>query len=209
MNGFLLIILAVLIGAYVLDLIVDTLNVRHVTTVLPEEFEGYYEADKYKKSQSYLRENTRFGIISDTITTPVTIAFILVGGFNLVDQFVRSLQLGPIPTGLIFASFLLIASQVILIPFSVYKTFVIEEKYGFNRTTVRTFVLDIFKSWMLMAIVGGIIFAAVLWLFEKAGGWAWGCCWYRRSCKPIEGTSGSATPGPRGPRSSSRCPPPL
>ena len=122
MNYFLLIILAVLIGTYLLDLIVDTLNVRHIKAVLPEEFEGYYDADKYKKSQAYLRENTRFGIISDTITTPITIAFILFGGFNRVDQFARDFNLGSILTGLIFAGILLLALQILSIPFSIYST---------------------------------------------------------------------------------------
>ena len=178
MNGFLLIILAVLIGAYLLDLIVDTLNVRHVTTVLPEEFEGYYDADKYKKSQRYLRENTRFGIISDTVTTPVTIAFILFGGFNIVDQFARGFNLGSILTGLIFAGVLLLASQILSIPFSIYSTFVIEEKYGFNKTTPKIFILDILKSWLLIAVIGGIVLSGVLWFFEKAGPLAWLYCWF-------------------------------
>ena len=178
MNGFLLIILAVLIGAYLLDLIVDTLNVRHVTTVLPEEFEGYYDADKYKKSQMYLRENTRFGIISDTVTTPITIAFILLGGFNTVDQFARGFNLGSILTGLIFAGVLLLASQILSIPFSIYSTFVIEEKYGFNKTTPKIFILDILKSWLLIAVIGGIVLSVVLWFFEKAGPLAWLYCWF-------------------------------
>lgn len=177
MNGFLLIILGVLIGAYLLDLIVDTLNVRHVTTVLPEEFEGYYDADKYEKSQRYLRENTRFGIISDTITTPITIAFILFGGFNIVDQFARGFNLGSILTGLIFAGILLLASQILSIPFSIYSTFVIEEKYGFNKTTPKIFILDMLKSWLLIAVIGGIVLSVVLWFFENAGPLAWFYCW--------------------------------
>jgi STE24 endopeptidase len=177
MNIYLVIILFAIIGNYLLHVIVGTLNLRHLKPELPEEYTGYYDAGKYKTSQSYLRENTRFDRLAETIVVPILVVFILAGGFNLVDQFVRSLELGPIPTGLIFASFLLIVSQVILIPFSVYKTFVIEEKYGFNRTTVRTFVLDILKSWILTAIIGGIIFAAVLWLFEKAGNGAWAYCW--------------------------------
>ena len=177
MNYFLLIILAVLIGTYVLDLIVDTLNVRNVKTALPEEFEGYYDTDKYKKSQEYLRENTRFGIITDTITTPITIAFILLGGFDTVDQFARGFNLGSILTGLIFTGALLLALQILLIPFSIYSTFVIEEKYGFNKTTPKTFILDILKSWLLIALIGGIVLSAVLWFFEKAGPWAWLYCW--------------------------------
>ncbi|MEW6614908.1 MAG: M48 family metallopeptidase [Thermodesulfobacteriota bacterium] len=177
MNFFLVIILAILVGNYLLGLIVDTLNVRHVRTDLPEEFNGYYDAGEYKKSQEYLRENTRFGIISNTIVTPISIAFILLGGFDIVDQFARGFRLGSILTGLIFTGTLLLASQILFIPFSIYGTFVIEEKYGFNRTTPKTFILDILKSWLLVAMIGGIIFSSVLWLFEKAGPPAWFYCW--------------------------------
>ena len=177
MNYFLIIILAILIGTYLLDLVVDTLNVRHAKTELPEEFRDCYDANKYKKSQEYLRENTRFGIVSDSIMTPITIAFILFGGFNFVDQFARSFNLGNILTGLIFAGVLMLASQILLIPFSIYSTFVIEERYDFNKTTPKTFVLDILKAWLLVAVIGGIILSVVLWFFEKAGPWTWLYCW--------------------------------
>jgi len=177
MNIYLVIILFIIIGSYLLDTVVETVNVRHARTDLPEEYEGYYDAETYRKAQNYLKENTRFGIIADTVTTPIIIAFILVGGFNIVDQFAGSFQFGPIPTGLIFAGVLLLAFQMISIPFSIYNTFVIEEKYGFNRTTVRTFTLDILKSWLLAAVLGGVVFSIVLWLFNKAGDWAWAYCW--------------------------------
>ena len=177
MNPFLIFILAIIIGSYLLDTIVDYLNVRYVKTDLPHEFEGYYDGEKYKKSQEYLKENTRFGIISDTITTPITIIFILVGGFNAVDQFARSFELGPIPTGLIFAGVLMFAYHILHIPFSIYGTFVIEERYGFNKTTVKTFILDILKTWLLAAVIGAILLSIVLWFFEKAGGGAWFYCW--------------------------------
>ena len=177
MNFFLIIILAILIGTYLLDLIVDTLNVRHVNTNLPEEFKGYYDAKKYKKSQEYLRENTRFGLITDSITTPVTIVFVVLGGFNIVDRFVRGFNLGSITTGLLFAGVLMLASHLLLIPFSIYGTFYIEEKYGFNKTTPKTFVMDILKTWLLVAVIGGIVLSAVLCFFEKAGPWAWVYCW--------------------------------
>ena len=178
MNTFLIIILCVLIGTYLLDLVVEILNARHVETELPEEFRDCYDAGKYKKSQEYLKENTHFGIVTDSIVTPLTIAFILLGGFNLVDRFARSFGLGSILTGLIFVGVLMLASQILLIPFSIYGTFVIEEKYGFNKTTPKTFVLDIFKIWLLGALIGGIILSVVLWFFEKAGPWAWLYCWF-------------------------------
>ncbi len=177
MNTYLIIILSIIIVDYILDIVVDMLNVKHIKTDLPKEFEGYYDAEKYKKAQNYLKENTRFGIIVDSITTPITVAFILIGGFNYVDQIAGGFQISPIPTGLVFAGILMIASQILSIPFSIYSTFVIEEKYGFNLTTAKTFILDILKSWFLTAIIGGIIFAVILWFFDRTGNMAWVYCW--------------------------------
>ncbi|MBW1742997.1 MAG: M48 family metallopeptidase, partial [Deltaproteobacteria bacterium] len=177
MNIYLIIILFIIVGNYLLNAVVETANVRYAKPDLPKEYEGYYDADKYRQSQDYLKENTRFEIITDTIITPITVTFILVGGFNIVDRIARGFGLGPIPTGLIFAGILLLALQLLTIPFSVYNTFVIEEKYGFNRTTPKTFILDILKSWVLAGLIGGIVFLVILWLFDRAGSWAWFYCW--------------------------------
>ncbi|MBW2285636.1 MAG: M48 family metallopeptidase, partial [Deltaproteobacteria bacterium] len=177
MNAYLVLILAIMIGGYALDLVVDTLNLRHLKTDLPEEFEGYYPPEKYRQSQLYTKENTRFGIVRDSILTPLTIAFLMLGGFNAVDRIASGFGLGMIPTGLIFAGILLAASQLISLPFSIYDTFVIEEKYGFNRTTWGTFIKDILKSWVLGVLIGGLVLAVVLWIFQKAGPWAWFYCW--------------------------------
>jgi len=177
MNTYLLIILIILFGDYVLNLITEYLNIKYLKTDLPKEFDGYYDAEKYKKAQNYLKENTRFGAISHTIFILITIAFILMGGFNFIDRFVRSFGLGYIPTGLIFAGIILLASQILHIPFSIYHTFVIEEKYGFNKTTAKTFIIDIIKGWLLALIIGGIIFSVILWLFNTTGNLAWLYCW--------------------------------
>jgi len=177
MNIYLAIILLIIAGDFILGLVVDALNMKHLSTTLPDEFEGWYDAERYRKSQDYLRENTRFRLLVDSVTTPITVAFILLGGFNLVDQAARSFALGSIPTGLIFAGILMLASQLLSIPPAVYSTFVIEEKYGFNRTTPKTFVLDILKSWLLTLVMGGIIFSCILWFFERTGSLAWVYCW--------------------------------
>ena len=177
MNVYLVIILIILIGEYFLDLIVENLNVRRASPVLPQEFAAYYDADKYKKSQDYLKENTRFKLIKSGFFTSVILAFILTGGFNFADRLARSFNLGPILTGLIFAGMLMLALRLLGTPFSVYRTFVIEEKYGFNRTNAKTFLLDILKSLILGAVIGGIVFSAVLWFFAGAGSRAWVYCW--------------------------------
>ena len=177
MNAFLIIILVILIGDYVLGLVVDSLNVKHLKTDLPEAFSGYYDGEKYRKSQQYLKENTRFDLIIGSITTPAVIIFILLGGFNWVDQWARSLAWGPIATGLVFVAILLFGSQILSLPFSIYSTFVIEEKYGFNKTTPKTFVLDLLKGWLLAVVIGAPVFSAILWFFGQTGTMAWVYCW--------------------------------
>jgi STE24 endopeptidase len=177
MNSYLVVILLILIIHYLLDLVSDWLNVRHVSTELPEEFKDYYDAEKYRQSQNYLREGTRFGICVDTFQTLIIIVFVLVGGFNFVDRIAINLGHGPILTGLIFAGILIFANKILNLPFSLYDTFVIEEKYGFNKTTPKTYVLDSIKSLILTALIGGIVFAAVIWFFEKTGNLAWIYCW--------------------------------
>ncbi|MDL1962111.1 MAG: M48 family metallopeptidase, partial [Deltaproteobacteria bacterium] len=177
MNSYLTVILLILIIHYLLDLVSDWLNVQHVSTELPEEFKDYYDAEKYRQSQNYLREGTRFGICVDTFQTLIIIVFVLVGGFNFVDRIAISLGQGPILTGLIFAGILIFANKILNLPFSLYDTFVIEEKYGFNKTTPKTYVLDSIKSLILTALIGGIVFAAVIWFFEKTGNLAWVYCW--------------------------------
>jgi len=177
MNFYLAIILFAIVGHYLLDVVVESLDLRHLKPELPEEYIGYYDAAAYKRAQNYLRENTKLELLTDTVVIPILIGFILFGGFNLIDRTARSFQLGTIPTGLLFTAILLLASQTISLPIAAYKTFVIEERYGFNRTSIRTFVIDILKSWMLVAAVGGVVFSIVLWFFAKAGNWAWVWCW--------------------------------
>ncbi len=177
MNAYLIIILVIIIGEYILDSIVENLNVKHASNILPKEFEGYYDAEKYQKSQDYLKERTKFGFVKNSISTVIILAFILLGWFNIVDSIARNFSLGPILTGLIFAGMLMLAFQILSIPFSIYHTFVLEEKYGFNKTTVKTFITDIIKSLILSALIGGAIFSVVLWLFGVAGKMAWVYCW--------------------------------
>ena len=177
MNPYLIIIIAILAARYLTELITDVLNIRNLTETLPTEFQGWYDADKYKTSQNYLRENTRFNTVGDSFHALIALVFLLAGGFNVIDQMARSFERGPIPTGLIFTGILVLALNILNLPFSIYHTFVIEEKYGFNKTTPTTFIMDIVKSIMLTILIGGIALAAILWFFEKTGDRAWMFCW--------------------------------
>ncbi len=176
-NVYFFIVLVILIGKYILDLTIEILNLRHVSPELPIEFSDCYDADKYRLSQQYLKETTRLGIIADSVLTPLIVVFILVGGFNLADTIARGWAAHEIWRGLIFAGILFMASSLVNIPFSVYRTFVIEERYGFNRTTAKTFIVDLLKGWGLAGLIGGIVFAAIIWFFTIAGSSAWLLCW--------------------------------
>ena len=170
---YLIIIIAFLLLSFTISSISDYLNAKNLKESLPDEFVGYYDEEKYKKSQNYLKDRTKFSFISSITSLIVSIAFILVGGFNYVDLFARSFGFGEIVTGLIFVAALYFLLEIIGIPFSVYSTFVIEEKYGFNKTTVKTFISDIIKNLILTAVIGLPIFAVIVMFFVKYGSLAW------------------------------------
>jgi len=177
MNPYLIIVLAFILFGFFLNLVVERLNIKRIQTSLPEDFKDCYDAEKYKKSQMYLRETTRFSLLTDSLTTAIMIAFILLEGFNLFDIFARSFGLGSILTGLVYAALLLAATGLLNLPFSAYATFGIEAKYGFNTTTVKTFIGDIGKICLVSIILGGPLLALVLWFFEQSGELAWIYCW--------------------------------
>lgn len=181
MNPYLVAIIAILIGHYLVETLAGVLTIKHLDPVLPPEFEGYFDPGQYRRSHDYIRKNTKFEITTDSIFLALTATFILAGGFNLIDRIARGLQLGAIPTGLVFAGISVLLHEIISVPFSAYSTFVIEEKFGFNKTTVHTFVFDILKTWALIALIGGIVFACVVWLFEKTGSQGWIYCWIAMS----------------------------
>lgn len=174
---YLLIIMSIMIAEYLLGLVVDVLNVLHAHPALPAEFRGWYDAKRYELAQRYLGDNTWFGVLLDTVGTPLMMAFVLLGGFNAVDHLARSYGQGSIVRGLLFSFLLLAGARVLTLPAAFYRTFVIEARYGFNRTTFATFVLDQMKTALLAVLLGAPLLAGVLWFFERAGDLAWLYSW--------------------------------
>lgn len=177
MNYWLIFIIAVIMLSYLLELTVSILNLKALSPELPGEFKDIYDKNQYEKSQQYTRETTRFSLVQDTITTSITLVFILAGGFNFIDLLARGFGYGEILTGLLFTGLLMLLSMLLGLPFSIYSTFVLEEKFGFNRTTVKTFIFDMLKGVLLAIIIGCPLLALVLWFFEATGMYAWVYCW--------------------------------
>lgn len=159
-----------------LDFIATLLNLKALDPKLPEEFADVFDADKYAKSQNYTRVTEKFGILESIFSLMLMLGFWLTGGFGWLDNLVRDFGHSEIVTGLLFMGILLAAQIIIMIPFQLYDTFVIEEKFGFNKTTVKTFIVDQIKGLILMALIGGPILALILWIFDSvpmAWLWAW------------------------------------
>lgn len=177
MTVYLAVILAILLGQLLFKCIIEGVNLGHFFNTPPPELADDYPADKYKTSQSYLKTNTWFGLVNASFMTGVIIVMIATGAFNTIDLYARSYGFNDFRTAFIFFGILLLGITIMRLPFSIYHTFVIEEKYGFNRTTPKTFVLDLLKQIVLTIILGGIVLGAILWFFETAGPHAWLYCW--------------------------------
>lgn len=177
MNIYAIIILTTIIAEFILSIVSDLLNLNRLDSTLPKEFEGFYDEEKYAKSQDYTRVNTRFGFLTSSISLVITLVFWFVGGFNFLDTIVRNWQLHFIWTGLLYTGILIFLNSVVSLPFSIYSTFVIEEKFGFNKTTIKTFILDMVKVTALSILIGGPLLAGVLAFFQYAGSLAWLYTW--------------------------------
>ena len=177
MNGITFFILAALLGDLILNVWADMLNLKFLRDKLPREFEDVYDADRYKLSQEYLKVNTRFGWSVSMVNTIGLLFFWFLQGFQLLDEWVRSLAAGPVIGGVVYIGILALAVSIASLPFSIYATFVIEERFGFNRMTWQTFVKDRVKGLLLGIILGTPILAGILAFFEYAGSYAWLYCW--------------------------------
>ncbi len=181
MNAYALLIALALAAEYGLCLLADLLNLRSLRTEVPEAFRDVYDAERYRRSQEYTRAKTRFGIVPETVGLAVLCAFWAAGGFAWLDRAVRGLGWGRVATGLAFIGALALAKSLLDLPFGWYRTFVLEERFGFNKTTARTFWADFAKGWLLALVLGAPLLAAILWFFERAGWAAWLWCWLATS----------------------------
>lgn len=171
------IILAIVITGFFFDQILGYLNASWFNKPVPEILSDVYDAKKYRRQQEYKLENYRFGIISGTFSFILITGMLFLGGFAFADSLAGQISDHYILKPLIFFAMIILASDILSTPFAIYDTFVIENKYGFNKTTPKLFILDKIKGWLLGAIVGGGILALILWIYKLNPEYFWLFAW--------------------------------
>jgi len=176
-NTVFFILLGIILIGFIFEKVLEYLNFKHIFPQLPPEVEDVYDAESYKKSQLYKSVNTRFSMITSSFSLLITLAMLFLGGFGWVNDMAYGAFNHYIPVALLFFGVLMFASDILTTPFSVYDTFVIEEKFGFNKTTPKTFLLDKLKGWLLGAVIGGGLLALIIWFFLLSGKYFWILAW--------------------------------
>lgn len=171
------IIIGLIIADFVFERILEYLNATQWSNHLPEEVKGIYDDGKYRQQQAYEKVNYRFSMISSSFSFVLLLLMFLYSGFAWVNSVALSVSANSILTALVFFGILMFASDILMTPFSVYDTFVIEEKFGFNKTTHKTFVLDKLKGWLLGAVIGGGLLALIVYIYQLTTANFWIYAW--------------------------------
>ena len=171
------IIIAILVADFITDQVLDYLNYSRFSDPVPEELADVYPREEYQRSQQYKKTNYRFSVVRSLVSLTATLLFFFLGGFEWADQWALHISAHPIARALLFFGLIAVLGSVLSLPFSWYHTFVIEEEYGFNKTTVTTFIADKIKGALLGGILGGGMLALFILFYQKAGANFWIYAW--------------------------------
>jgi STE24 endopeptidase len=176
-NYIFFIILIIPVAGYLAERYLEYLNSLMWSETLPQKLKGICDEQEYRKSQLYQKENNRLSFWSSSFNLVVILLMIIAGGFAFADNIARSIASHPVLISLVFFGIIGLASDLINIPFGVYDTFVIEKKYGFNTMTVKTFITDHLKGWLLALLVGAPVLGLITWFYYKTGRNFWLYAW--------------------------------
>lgn len=172
------IIIGLLVADFIFERVLEYLNFTMISGDLPEEISDIYSPDEYAKQQAYQKVNYRFSFFSSTFSFVLMLVMVVFSGFAFVNGWAFSLTSNPILGALFFFGILLFASDILTTPFSVYDTFVIEQKFGFNKTTPKIFVFDKLKGYLLGAVIGGGLLALIMYIYQLTTTSFWIYAWF-------------------------------
>ena len=176
-NTLFILIIAFLVLDFILERWLDYLNSLYWSNELPKDLEGIYDSERYRKSQDYTKAQHKFEMLVSTLSFIFMLAFLYFKGFAMIDNIARSFSSNNIVIALIFFGILGFAADILSTPFQLYSQFVIEEKFGFNKTTWKTYILDKLKGWLLGALIGGGLLSLIIWIYNSTGEYFWLVAW--------------------------------
>ena len=176
-NLYYYIIIFAIIIEYLFSSISSILDIKNITPTIPSDFKKAYDQEKYILSQDYLKARTRFGLFSSTFSLILIMIVIHSDIFGLLDQFVRGQSDSYILQGLLFIGIIYFFQDIVSLPFSIYHTFVIEERFGFNKTTLNLFIIDKIKGYAIFIVLGSIVITPILYFFHVYGDIGWLIAW--------------------------------
>ena len=176
-DSLFIILITIIVFNFLKDSLLDFLNSTHFENKVPEILSDVYGEEKYLKSQDYKKSQYKFTKYSRIFSLIIILLFFNLNGFLILDNFSRNYFDSSISISLFFFGIIFFANEIINLPFSIYFTFIIEEKYGFNKTNSKTFIFDILKSWALTILFGGGILSFVIFQFELIGEKFWIVAW--------------------------------
>lgn len=176
-NTLFFIILAVFIADFIFGRYLSWLNIMASKNKLPIELEDIYDNEQYQRQQQYFRTNSKFGMISSLFSFSIMLIFLILQGFAIVNEIVVGWQLSPVWSSIVFFGILYIANDIIGLPFDIYDTFVIEQRFGFNRTTIKTFVFDKVKALLLTTIIGIVLLYSIISIYNATPDYFWLLSW--------------------------------
>lgn len=176
-NWIFWIVVVLMLGDFALERILSILNMRHSTQPIPDILSGIYDEEKYTRQQSYFRTNVRLGMVSSVCSFLLTFGLFVFKGFAWIDGLARMCTSNELLVSLLFFLFFGILSALVGLPFQIYDTFVVEERFGFNKVTPKLFILDRLKGWMLSILISGLLLTAVIFIYQLLPDYFWLVAW--------------------------------
>lgn len=176
-NWIFWIVVVLMLGDFALERILSILNMRHSTQPIPDILSGIYDEEKYTRQQSYFRTNVRLGMVSSVCNFLLTFGLFVFKGFAWIDGLARMCTSNELLVSLLFFLFFGILSALVGLPFQIYDTFVVEERFGFNKVTPKLFILDRLKGWILSILISGLLLTAVIFIYQLLPDYFWLVAW--------------------------------
>ncbi len=170
-------IIVIVLAEFAYSITLSVLNRKASHHPIPELLKGIYDEAEYARQQAYSRENSRFGVVSNIVNTTLLLCLFAFGGFAWMDGYARELSANPVLIALLFFFMFYVLDWLVGLPFSVYDTFHIEAKYGFNRSTPRLFVMDTIKGFFVSLLIYGVLMGLVVWIYGLIPDYFWLVAW--------------------------------